>query len=373
MHLCVLCETPLVGDARTKEHVIPASLGARRRTVKALCRQCNSTTGHAWDAELERQLRPAALLVFPHDHPCGRKQRRIAGADGNDLVLKGGIRGGAAGLQVRSKTEAGRTELHISAPSRKRAIQEIRRRVKTGELPADREEEFIASIEREEATTRVDFTEGVSVGGPVAWNSMLKSMVTAGLLGELTWLDMLTAVLDLRGSGNAAPCLLFRDSPLGPRGEADIPLWRHCVHVETDMEERLVWGYVEYFGTWCAIAQLGKCYLGEPTSWTYCVDPVTGEDLTQAVQVDLTVPKGLIDEMRAAPARAPDIAREQVPDPQPLLDECIRVHGVEGRIGIVETSYSQENPYGGASIREMTWVDEDDDALASPSEGASAP
>ena len=202
---------------------------------------------------------------------------------------------------------------------------------------------------------------------------MLKSMVTAGLLGELTWLDMLAAVLDLRGSGRGGPCLMFRDSPVRPGGAADIPLWRHCVHVETDMEERLVWGYVEYFGTWCAIAQLGKCYLGQPASWTYCVDPVTGEDLTEAVQVDLTAAKGLISEMSAAPARAPDIAREQVPDPQPLLDECVRVHGVAGRIEIVGTSYSQENPYGGANIREMTLVDRDDETSASPSESASAP
>ena len=58
------------------------------------------------------------------------------------------------------------------------------------------------------------------------------------------------------------------------------------------MEERLVWGYVEYFGTWCAVAQLGKCYMGPPTTWTYCVDPVTGEDLTEAVQVDLTAGEG---------------------------------------------------------------------------------
>ena len=361
MHCCVLCEAPLVGDARTREHVIPASLGGRRRTVKALCRECNSTTGHSWDAELERQLRPAALLVFPHDHPCGRNHRRVAGAEGNVLILKGGIRGGAASPQVRVKTEAGRTELHISAPTRQRATQEIRRLIAAGRLPADREEEFISSIEREEATTRVDFTEGGSVGGPVAWDSMLKSMVTAGLLGELTWLDMLTAVLSLRGCGRGGPCLMFRDSAVRLQGAANIPLWRHCVHVETDMEERLVWGYVEYFGTWCAIAQLGKCYLGRPASWTYCADPVSGDDLTESVQVDLSEAKALINEMSAAPARAPDISREQVPDPQPLLDECVRVHGVEGRIEIIGTSYSQENPSGEACIREMIWVDEDEE------------
>ena len=359
MQRCVLCETLLVGEARTREHVIPASLGGKRRTVKALCRQCNSTTGHVWDAELDRQLLPASLLVFPHDHPCGRKQRLIAGAEGNDLILKGGIRGGAAGPQARIKTEAGRTELHISAPTRKRAIQEIRRLIKAGRLPADREEEFIASIEREEATTRVDFTEWGGVGGHFAWNSMLKSMVTAGLLAGLNWLDMLSAVLLLRGSGRVGSCLIFRESPVRPSRAAQIPVRRHCVHVETDMEERLVWGYVEYFGTWCAVAQLGKCYMGPPTTWTYCVDPVTGEDLTEALQVDLTAAKGLINEMSAAPARSQDIRNEQLPDPQPLVDECTRAHGVEGRIEVTGTSYSLEKPSSAAIIREMTLVDEE--------------
>ena len=88
---------------------------------------------------------------------------------------------------------------------------------------------------------------------------------------------------------------------------------------------------------------------------------MTGDDLSASVQVDLSEAKALINEMSAAPARAPDIAREQVPDPQPLLDECIRVHGVEGRIEIIGTSYSQENLSCEAYIREMTWVDEDEE------------
>ena len=358
MRRCVLCGTFLVGEARTREHVIPASLGGKRRTSKALCRQCNSTTGHSWDAVLEQQLRAAALMVFPPDHPCGRKQRRVADGEGNSLILKAGIRGGAEGPQVRTKTEAGQTELHISSPSRRRAIQDIRRRVKAGQLPADQEEEIIASIELEETTTRVEFAESGGVGGPVAWNSMLKSMVMTGLLGGLTWLDMLSAVLLLRGSGRGAPCLMFRDSPVHPLGAADIPVWRHCVHVETDMEERLVWGYAEYFGTWCAIAQLGKCYLGSPNRWTYCMDPVSGDDLTETVQVDLSAAKALVNEMCVAPARSPDIAREQVPNPQTLFDECRRAHGVEGRIEVTATSYAEDNPFDAASIREMTWVDD---------------
>ena len=182
-------------------------------------------------------------------------------------------------------------------------------------------------------------------------------MVTAGLLGGLTWLDMLGAVLLLRGAGRGVPCLMFRDSPLRPNGDAPLPIWRHCVHVETDMDARAVWGYVEYFGTWCAIARLGKCYLGEPVRSTYWVDPVTGEDLTEAVRVDLHPAKALIREMTVASARLPDIRMEQLPDPQPLIDACLRERGIEGSIVITGTSYSEEPLNVGPSIREMTWID----------------
>ena len=85
---------PLVGEARSYERLLPASLGGRKRTSKALSRRCNSTTGHDWDAELERQHRPIALFVFPPHHPCARKHRRVADAEGNHLILKAGIRGG---------------------------------------------------------------------------------------------------------------------------------------------------------------------------------------------------------------------------------------------------------------------------------------
>ena len=338
---------------------MPESLGGRKRTSMALCRQCNSTTGHEWDAVLEAQLRPVSLLVFPPEHPCGQRQRRVADPEGNRLLLKAGIRGGAEDPQIRIHRESERIEFQISAPTKKRAIQEIRRLIKEGQLPAEREEEFINSIEREEATTRVEFSEGGSVGGPEAWNSVLKSMVTAGLLGGLTWQDMLTAVLLLRGSGPGGPCLMFRDSAVRPLGDGTLPVWRHCVHVETDMEARMVWGYVEYFGTWCAIARLGKCYLGQPTHWTYCVDPVTAEDLTDTVRVDLSSSKALIRETVLAPARARDIAREQVPDPQPLVDACLRAHGVDGSIAITSLSHGDEPPEEEVIIREMKWLDPD--------------
>ena len=271
------------------------------------------------------------------------------------MILKGGIHGGSEDPQVRLvKMGDGRVDFHLSAPTKQRAIQEIQRLTKADQLPADQEEELIAGIEREEALTYIEFTEAGYVGSDAAWNSMLKSMVTAGTLAGLSWLDMLNAVQLLRGYGRAGPCLMFRDSPLQWSPGATVPPWRHCVHVESDSEKRLVWGYVEYFGTWCVIALLGKHYSGSPVKWTYCVDPVTGDNLTDTVQVDLQPAKALVDQMRL-PSRAREIASEQVPDPQPLIDACLRAHGIDGRISIVATSYDEM--CGGTEIKEMTWID----------------
>ena len=342
VHHCVLCEAPLVGEARTREHLIPASLGGRRRTSMALCRRCNSTTGHKWDAELELQLRPEAQFVFPSGHPLGPMPRRVVDSTGQRLVLEAGLRGGAVEPQTHVEKKADGLHVSISARTRKRALQELKRLVKAGLVPADREEEFIASIEVGEVTIPVEFVEAGRFGGPVVWKSMLKTMVTTGLVGGLTWMDMLSAVLLMRDSGPGGPSLIFRDSPVRYSGSVEIPTWRHCVHVETDIEEHLVWGYVEYFGTYCAIARIGKCYMGRPVSSTYCVDPVTGADLTRKVQVDLAAAKALISEADAAPARRPDIVREQLPDHRPLINACLQLRGGEQTLEITVRSLPEE-------------------------------
>ena len=92
---CVLCGSGLTGPNRSWEHVIPESLGGKLRTHRVLCRSCNSRTGHDWDAMLAQQLLRVSVLVFPERHPLGHRTRRVRDDQGNSLILKGGIRGGA--------------------------------------------------------------------------------------------------------------------------------------------------------------------------------------------------------------------------------------------------------------------------------------
>lgn len=351
---CILCGAELAGSNRSWEHVVPESLGGKLRTDQVLCRSCNSRTGHDWDAALVRQLLPFSLFVFPERHPMGQRSRRLRDDQGNSLILKSGLRGGSEHPQSSVRKLNDTSELIISAPSKKRAVQEIERLVSQGKLPAERKVEAIESLTREEVLTRIEFEESGSIGGDDTWRSMLKSMVTGGIMSGLTPSDMLPAVEFLRGFDCAVQNLPIRTSPVYRTDTSELPIRRHCVHVETDTDEQAVWGYLELFGTISSLAQLGTQYTGPPTSWSYCVDPVTGTNLTDDVTVDLTAPKGLMEDARRAPKRVTEIWSENAPDLQPLMDECLRMHKVVGDIAITETSYGSIQPEEGAKIHEIT-------------------
>ena len=48
---CWLCSNELT---KTREHIIPESMGGKKTVVGFICKDCNSRTGHDWDAAVHR-------------------------------------------------------------------------------------------------------------------------------------------------------------------------------------------------------------------------------------------------------------------------------------------------------------------------------
>jgi len=59
---CALCETPITDANDTKEHVIPNSIGGRKKVTGFICISCNTKSGDDWDSELAKQLNPLSLF-----------------------------------------------------------------------------------------------------------------------------------------------------------------------------------------------------------------------------------------------------------------------------------------------------------------------
>ena len=47
---CFLCKVPLTSENDSKEHIIPQSIGGRKKVKGFICQDCNSTTGQEWDS-----------------------------------------------------------------------------------------------------------------------------------------------------------------------------------------------------------------------------------------------------------------------------------------------------------------------------------
>ena len=343
---CIVREGELTEATRSREHLILAALGGRKTTSRALCRSCNNATGTRWDSMLEKQLRPISIFLDSPSKRLSGKSRIVKGEDGQEMILKRGLRGGPAGPVLLSKRDGDSDEIYLSAESKSRLRQEIARLVKQGIIPETDVDEIMSTTERVEVETEVEFEEFGGIGGPAAFNSMLKSMMSAGCEAGLTLYDMLTAREALCGR---LPDLMWL--PVGVSGtkhgyEGD--KWMHCVHVETEATDNQVWGYLELYGTFRYLAVLGQRYLGEHKTFTYCLDSQTGHEVD--VQVDLDEPKKIFQQAKATPAEYANIAREHQGDPTALVEWAMKKHEVQGRVVIEKTKYGMEQPSEKARI-----------------------
>jgi hypothetical protein len=87
MHTCALCDCPIGGANDSREHIIPQAIGGRRKVTGFICRNCNNTKGHTWDAELAVQLNWFSVALNVKREIGPPPKQRIEAANGQKLWL----------------------------------------------------------------------------------------------------------------------------------------------------------------------------------------------------------------------------------------------------------------------------------------------
>ncbi|WP_198651747.1 HNH endonuclease [Salinicola sp. RZ23] len=59
---CLLCDEVISAETDSREHLIPNSIGGRKKVSGFLCVGCNSKSGDNWDSVLARQMNPLSLF-----------------------------------------------------------------------------------------------------------------------------------------------------------------------------------------------------------------------------------------------------------------------------------------------------------------------
>lgn len=283
---CALCDNDITEENDTKEHLIPNAIGGRRKVKGFICGVCNNTSGDVWESELAKQLNPLSLF-FGISRERGEAPSQLFETTGGDK-LKLNLRGSMdiekpmysetpleseAGVQIQIKAR--------SMPEARRMLQGVKRKYPQVDL-----NELLDNAKSESSYCSDMLKFNLSFGGHEAGRSIVKSALALAVSSGIQAEVCVEAKNYLRNEKSEACFGYFYDSDLVKNRPEGTPF--HCVSIKGCKETKQVIGYVEYFGVQRVVLCLSDSYEGEDISSTYAINPITGEELSLAVELSLS-------------------------------------------------------------------------------------
>jgi hypothetical protein len=292
---CALCDKPfaIVGDS--DEHIIPNSIGGRRKIRSFICTGCNSRTGETWDAELWRQFCHIASMHGTERERGDFPAIPVKTASGKQLKL----------LPDGSLTPHSVTFEKVPNPQGQgflitaavRTMEEAEKMVKSvaAKHPEVDVEEVLSKVQSNSEFLDSPLTFGAVFGGPLGGRSMVKTAIAMALDAGVRPSSCDLALPYLLDENRDAPYGLFYERDLV--SERPVSYTPHIVSVRGDSGSGYLWGYVEYFGLARIVVPLSNRYDGETFSSTYAFNPANGKET--GIRVDLSFSDEEIERIKA--------------------------------------------------------------------------
>jgi hypothetical protein len=268
---CVLCGDPILPEVDSAEHLINRAIGGRLKIKGVLCRECNSNSGGAWDAELAEQL--SFLSVFFGIKPQKKDPPSVVvrTTAGEELIYRpdGSFRPRKTKQSV-TPTEGG-VQISLTAGS----IDELRRQLNgyKRRYPNIDVEAALKTAITSRSPPQGAVLSTWEFGGRKAGRSIVKSAVTAVRAAGVSTTKCDRALSYLRDEEAIAPFSFYDKEDLVVGRPKGVPI--HCVAVSGDPVSGMLLGYVEYFGFRRMILCLSQTYDGPPVEYVYGIDPTT--------------------------------------------------------------------------------------------------
>lgn len=290
---CALCDELFEIRGDSKEHIIPNSLGGRKKVSGFICRSCNSLAGETWDAEIWRQFSHIAMIHGVERDRAGPPSIAIQTIDGAEysLLADGTMTIPRVVFEVEP-TETGK-RLHIAARDATEARRLVRQAAKKN--PSIDVDSLMDGMCESETYLESPVVFTASLGGELACRSMIKSAVALAVASGVSALACGNALAFLKDTNAVPPHANFYLRDLVSVRPTDHAF--NCVSVSGDPHRRLLLGYIEYFSMWRLVVILSDAYDGPPVKTTYAFNPATGAELE--LKLDLTLSESEIDAVRS--------------------------------------------------------------------------
>lgn len=282
---CALCKTPLTRGNNSKEHLIPRSIGGRKKVRGFICIKCNNNAGETWDTALAKSLNPLSLLCRIKREGNDVPSQEFSFISGEAVLLKfdGSM---TIPHPLFSKTERndGKLEYHIKARTPEEADRMLKGLKK--KHPDFNLEEARSKFSHTELYPDSPLHIPFQFGGAEAGRSLVKT--------ALAW--AVENGIDADNCGEAIAYLTDKEAPacFGYYYEKDIIANReldkvlHCVAISNTNTQGQLLAYIEYFSAQRMVVRLTDNYSGKDVHAIYAIDPIKGEEVSLIFNLSLS-------------------------------------------------------------------------------------
>ena len=287
MAKCIVCGCELREDNCSEEHIILNAIGGHLKSMELLCKEHNSAFGDECDAELAKQLQ--VLSSHFQVHRQRGKNPEIEGTTSSGKSYK--IIDGRTPVLTKPTVEVGEVvdgvrTVHIEARTEKelrQILQGIKKKYPGLQIDI---EEVVANGEHVAKRLDESVNFNLTVGGFLAFRSIVKTAVEYYVIktGDVETVKPLIPYLKGEEEKNIVR-IYTTQQPVYELEPGDVC---HVIHLESNVNERLLYAYVEFYSVFSFVVLLSDNYNGAEVNETYCFELNTVGEKAKSINLGLT-------------------------------------------------------------------------------------
>lgn len=281
---CALCDERIESANDSREHIIPHSIGGRRKIRSFICVDCNSRSGNSWDAEIWQQFSHLAMMHGVDRERGELPDIKIKTIDGENYLL---LPDGSMTIPNASyRTEPSEKGLKINITARDKATAHQMVKQLARKNPKVDVNSFLSRMTVTETPLESLVTFTSEFGGELAGRSMVKTAVALAAAAGVNPQSCDAAMQYLKSNTVTTPYALFYLRDL----VTNRPLTHafNCVSVVGIPSKRQLLGYVEYFSMSRIVVILSEQYDGLAINTTYAFNPASSSELALGVDLNMS-------------------------------------------------------------------------------------
>lgn len=282
MKICYNCRVPLVKDNSSIEHVIPNAIGGKLKSNKLLCAVCNNTLGHEIDVKLAKQLN-FFMNFFMIERENGKFQP-ISGKtkNGEEYILNGS--------EIKSKPKISVDKNKVSFSGNDEADLKTYFKGLLNKYPQLDLNEILSKADKGRYYLNEPVSINFNIGGDKVFRAITKIAVNFYIYkgGNIDEIDNIIPYI--KGKENDKIKRIFHHYGfLHNSLNVDDTKLYHLIKVIGNSDEKVLYSYIELFGTFKFIIKLNSNYTGHSFDNQYFYNLFSKETIEEEILMNYKI------------------------------------------------------------------------------------